>query len=379
MNNIWITKICLKNFQKHADLTIEFKEGINILHGETSAGKSCIRRAIEWVTENKKFSEKTIRKTGTKETSVQIFFSNSTWVQRVRSASKNQYILNQNGLTQIFDAVNKSIPEEVKTAMTISPIEIDGEEIFLNSTLQISLPFLFDKSPSERMKLFNKLTGNDLLDKLFVSLNKDILRSNKELKEIKISLEAQVASIEEKEINKEKLEAKYKKMRTEIEELEKLVLQCKTLSELLQTQQDIENNLNKINGLILSIKIPEDIDIKEVASKIEVLLGLKSLQDALEQTEIVDRISAQLNEINVPELNLTEESDQISRLDKLKELCYTYDEQLAQTEAVEFKLKGAEKDLQTLETEFKNVLKEVGLCPLCFSEMTEEHIKDLKI
>jgi hypothetical protein len=47
------------------------------------------------------------------------------------------------------------------------PIEVDGEEIYLNSAKQIAMPFLFDKPASFRMKLFNKLTGTDLLDKLF--------------------------------------------------------------------------------------------------------------------------------------------------------------------------------------------------------------------
>lgn len=373
-DNIWIQQIRLKNFQKHADLTIDFKSGINIIHGETEAGKSCIRRAIEWVTENKSIDG--VRKVGTKETSVFLLFSTGIGIEKVRSASINRYIIHKEGKETKFDAVGKSIPEEVKNEIGIIPIDIDGEEIYLNATPQLGLPFLFDKSPSKRMKLFNKLTGNDLLDKLFVDLNKDILRFNRDLKETKLSLEAQVSAVAEKEITKEKLEAKYKKMKTEIEELEKLVSQCNTFSELLKTQQDIENNLNKINDLILSIKIPEAIDIKEVASKIEVLIGLKSLQDAFQALQELSKVNGQLKDLTVPDPQILEDLlAKMTILDKLKELCYTYNTNEEQIEAVDKKLNLTLIELDSFKTELNDLLKEMKICIVCGQEISEEVIK----
>ncbi len=151
---MWIKKLQLINFQKHSDLKIDFKNGVNVLYGSSDAGKSCIRRAIEWITQNESIDG--IRKTGTKQTSVSIILDNDIEIERIRSQSINRYIIRQGDDEKVYDAVGKSIPDEVKEVLSIYPIDIDGEEIYLNSYPQIGLPFLFDKSPSFRMKLFNK-------------------------------------------------------------------------------------------------------------------------------------------------------------------------------------------------------------------------------
>ena len=178
---MYIKSLKLNNFQKHSDLQINFVNGVNVLYGASDIGKSCIRRAIEWVVQNESIDG--VRKTGTKKTTVTITLDNNIEVERVRSTSINRYIIRKGKDEQVYDAIGKSIPDEVKEVLTIYPIDIDGEQIYLNSQPQIGLPFLFDKSPAFRMKLFNKLTGNDVLDRLFSEFNKDILRIKRNLKE----------------------------------------------------------------------------------------------------------------------------------------------------------------------------------------------------
>jgi len=377
LDKVFISQIKLRNFQKHSDLTLNFTSGVNIIYGRSDAGKSCIRRAVEWVIENKKIDG--VRKVGTKETSVYILFNSGVGIEKVRSALINRYIIHKDGKEVKFDAIGKTVPEEVRNVIGISPIEIDGEQIYLNSTHQIGLPFLFDISPTERMKLFNLLTGNDLLDKLFVGFNKDILSLNRDLKETKILIENQVSALSEKEIEKEKLEAKLKKSKNSLVDIEGLYTSYQSFLQLQQLQQDTINKLAKVTVDLKSLIIPQDIDIKGVSSNIEVLKGLKSLHDALRATDKYDEISAQLTQINVPELDFAGSNDQIQALDKLQSLCYTYSEQNAQSEAVEFKLKKAEIDIGNLETEFKTLLKEAKVCPLCFSEITDKHVEGLKI
>jgi len=69
-----IKQIILKNFQKHSDLTLDLKEGVNIIYGASDKGKSTIRRAIEWCLFCEQISG--VRKEGTKQTSVTIIFEN---------------------------------------------------------------------------------------------------------------------------------------------------------------------------------------------------------------------------------------------------------------------------------------------------------------
>lgn len=155
-----INYIILKNFQRHEKLKIDFCNGINIIHGESDKGKSSIRRAIEWICFNQSIDG--IRKTGTKQTSVILGLKNDIEIERVRSTSINRYILRINDEEKVFDSIGKSIPEEIQEVLNIYPVEFDDEKIYLNSQNQLGLPFLMDKSPSVRMKLFNKLSGNDV-------------------------------------------------------------------------------------------------------------------------------------------------------------------------------------------------------------------------
>lgn len=377
LDKIWIKEVRLKNFQKHANLEIKFVNGINVIHGKTEAGKSCIRRAIEWVIENKKFSEKTIRKIGSKETSVYILLNNDIAVERVKSASINRYVIHKDGSEIKFDAVNKTIPDEVKAVIGITPIDIDGKEIYLNSALQIGLPFLFDKSPTERMKLFNKLTGNDLLDKLFVDFNKDILGINRDLKETKAIVETQVSALQEKEIEKEKLDAKYKRLKNQVDELEIVQTSYSKLLELLELQTVSKVNLGQVNTLLKLIKLPQNSDIKELTAMIDEISALKSIQDALQATSALTNINVQLKDLSIPEFDFAGLEALIQTLDNLKSIWYTYNENTNQIEMIDVKLKNVIKEIMNSETEFNALLKEAGICPLCGTTLSEGHKEEI--
>jgi len=45
---MWIKSIELTNVQKHKHLFLEFHEKTNVIHGETDAGKSVVRRAFAY-------------------------------------------------------------------------------------------------------------------------------------------------------------------------------------------------------------------------------------------------------------------------------------------------------------------------------------------
>jgi predicted ATP-dependent endonuclease of OLD family len=155
MDKIFITKLELENFQKHAHLVLEFVDGINIIIGDTDIGKSCIVRAIRWIFFNE--PKLNIRKEGTKKTSVKVWLNTGNIVERIKSDTVNAYIINEDNKKR-YDSINKTIPEEVRKILGIYPFEVDNEEIILNISNQISMPFLMDKSGTFRNKLFNKKT-----------------------------------------------------------------------------------------------------------------------------------------------------------------------------------------------------------------------------
>ena len=368
----------LANFQKHSKLNLEFTDGVNIIYGGSDKGKSCVRRAIEWVLFNQKIDG--VRKAGTKQTSVRITLQNGTIIERIRSASINRYTLIVDGKELTFDAIGKTIPEEIQNAIGIAPIQIEDEELYLNSAPQLALPFLFDKSPTFRMKLFNKLTGNDLLDKLFVQLNKDILGINREAKQCVENAPLLEKNVQAKEEEKEILEAKFSRAKELVENLKVLDLRY---SKLLELQGLYEFNCREVALTEMFIKskvVPEPTAIQELANNITFFEHLSTLQNALEQTiPALDKVSSALKIVTVPALNCEGLAESITRLQYLQTM-------YEKASAIQSREGDLTKDktcgileVERLENNFKSLLKEAKICPLCLTEMTDQHVEGLKI
>lgn len=375
---MYIKKLSLINFQKHANLQIDFCQGVNILYGSSDAGKSCIRRAIEWLVQNESIDG--IRKTGTKKTSVTIILDNDVEIERVRSQSINRYVIREDGEEKVFDSIGKSIPEDVKELLTIYPIEVDGEEIYLNSQPQIALPFLFDKSPSFRMKLFNKLTGNDVLDKLFGQFNKDILRIKRGYKEEAERFEERATELREKEKEKEKAEAVHIRLKIRVEKIKKLYEKYSKLLELKELEEKVMCNLQETKYLLKTMKFPEDADIKRLKEKIDQFDSLKTLKNSHEKLQTsLGRVRGQLSEMKPASIDISALNNKISRFDRLKD----YKNELDKNKDMRHTLKDTLKDtIRKLGDDikyYKDLLKESKYCPICKQEMTEDCIKEIKL
>ena len=375
---MWIKKLKLNNFQKHSSLEIDFENGVNVLFGSSDAGKSCIRRAIEWIVQNENIDG--IRKTGTKKTSVTILLDNGNEIERVRSQSINRYILREGKDEKVFDSIGKTIPEEVEEALNISPIEVDGEKIYLNSQPQIALPFLFDKSPSFRMKLFNKLTGNDVLDKLFGQFNKDILRIKRNAKEETERFEKRALELKEKEIEKEKAEAIHIRLKVRVEKIKKLYEKYSKLLELKELHEKIIVSKNEAIKELKYIKIPKDIDIKGVREKIDKFQELKDLKNRCEKLSVgLAKVNGQIKEIKPVSIDISALNTKISRLDILKNHQKQLDDTQKSCYTIKETLKNTIKELGDSIKYYKDLLKESKYCPICKQEMTEDCIKEIKL
>lgn len=376
---MWIKSLELNNWQKHSDLKIDLTEGVNVIYGHSDSGKSCVRRAIEWVCQNSKIDG--IRKSNTKLTSVRLTLHNDIVIERIRSASINRYVIHENKKEdRVFDSIGKTIPDEVKEILKIEPITIDDENIYLNSAPQLALPFLFDKSPTFRMKIFNKLTGNDILDKLFVQFNKDILSIKKETKRESGHLEEQIKTLADLKIKKEKLESVHEKTKKSLQNITKLHERYSKLLELNDSLDKTNNEILLYEEKLKSIKIPDLSEIKELKEKSERLCLLKDIENEAEKTETsLEKVRGQFKEINVPELDYDVLKGKIERfetlshiaesLDKNEEICYILHEKL---EKIEYHIDAKIMD-------YKELLKKVKICPICGSNITEKHLKEIKL
>lgn len=356
-----IKKLIAQNFQKHAYLEIEFdSKGVNVLYGASDTGKSCIRRAIEWITQNESIDG--IRKTGTKKTSVEITLENDIRIERIRSVSINRYIIHKGKSEQVFDSVGKTIPDEVKEVLGIYPIKIDNEEIYLNSQPQIGLPFLFDKSPSFRMKLFNKLTGNDVLDKLFTEFNKDILRIKRNKKEETERFEERESKLKSKKVEMEKAEAMHKRLQTRLKNLkikyEKYanLLELKHLSEAnTEYQKDVAN-------LLKTWHFPQATLLQQLRSKIEQFTVLLTHKNGSEKVEIgLNRVREQIKDLKPQSIDLGGLRGKIDRFGKISAIYEKFSQNQGLFSSIKKDLKILVKDIDHDNKE----LKKYKLCPNC--------------
>lgn len=373
MNNIWIKNIELKNFQKHADLTISLVNGVNVIHGDSYTGKSCAVRPIKWVFFNEPKGDVVRKEEGdkfTKKTSVKITFENNgkeIIVERVKSNSINSYIVYKGDKKdKVYDSVGKTIPEDVKKLLGVSTLDIDKESLILNVANQITLPFLFDKSGTFRMKLFNKLTGASIIDKVFQSLNKDIFglnrkeKSEKEhLTETKTNLEKTKVEVEEKQKFHGKFSGKYNQLKKTLEKY-------KTLKTYMLELKNIDSGLLDTEEKLKNIKSIDEEKLAILRYSAEQLEKLQTFSDEYEQLDKnLKTVNNDLNNIkiaNIDTVDLKVKAEKIERLRKIKIELETAEKGIANTEN---KITTCSDKIETDKQLYKELLKKCGTCPTC--------------
>lgn len=419
---MWLRQLKLSNFQKHSDLTLDFTQGVNIIHGHSDAGKSCIRRAIGFLFFGDPRTDSVIRKEGTKVTSVIALLDNGTEVERVKSSSINRYIIripNQKEL--VYDSIGATIPEEVQNVLQMKLVEIDQDSLNLNISEQVSMPFLTDMPGSTRLKLFNKLCGNDLLDVVVANFNKEILHINKELKNVKQILEINNPKVESltKEITSRKsLLSSLEEKRIKIE---KDVSKYNKLKELQLNFQSNKQALSAVIGELNSIKTCDEAAIASLKSQVQMLTALTSLKTAfilckkelegvstqislvkapelngealrgllkrletlisfrrgiLSNKESLDTLLGQLKEIKITEINANALKSKIDQIKQLQTLSKKLKEYVDQKNIVSNEYYAVSRILPMDEQEYKNILKEAKICPICKQDTSkcEVHI-----
>lgn len=378
---MWLKTLTLKNFQKHESLTLDFTSGVNYIYGPSDAGKSCIRRAIGFLFFGEPRADAIIRKEGTKQTSVVGLLDNGTEVERIKSATINRYVVRVPGQKeQTYDSIGATIPDEVRQVLQVQGVEIDKDCLNLNMAEQISMPFLTDVPGSYRLKLFNKLTGNDLLDKVVQNLNREILGIGRDLK-----VEHDVVAMNQPLIGKLESDIQAKKVVHDkfVEKFKTLNDKAKKLKRLEDLYTQIESNrtsLKATEDAVGNIKTIDDTRITALKARLVTLDALDKLRSALTlNQEGITVAQDTLGTIKTPSVNLDETRAKINRLkileDLQKKLISNSQEQVSKKD----ELIQAETTAMTASHEYKTKLAELKICPTCKTQMTEEHLAHVEL
>jgi DNA repair exonuclease SbcCD ATPase subunit len=232
------------------------------------------------------------------------------------------------------------------------------------------MPFLLEKSGTFRQKLFNKLTGNDILDQAMQGLNKDILQIGREEKFTQSSLEElsqSLITIEKQEQDTEKLTKLFTKQVQEIKVLnEKLI----SLKECQQSLIKVDNQLFETKKKINSIKlIPQEVikSIKQNITKFDNYITLiKEMRRINSELKIAKE---KLLQIKVPEIDiksLIKKSEKLDQLIKYKENLTRVNNNL---QSLIPKCENCKQTIKEKEKEYIDLLKSLKICPTCKQEI----------
>ncbi len=376
---MYIRSIELKNFQKHASFKASFTNSVNVLYGESDAGKSCVIRAMRWILVGDIHGD-VIRKEGTKKTSVTVVLNNDVEVTRVKSDSVNRYEVNDGKGVIKYDSVGRKLPEPIANLFNIPVLEIDKEKVVLNIHSQLDAPFLLSQSGGFRVKVLNKLTGNHILDKVAQSLNKDILSLNKQSRSLKEELETkdvQRKNITQEKEQKEKLYLELSEREESLKEIQKRLCQGRDLLvKLTKVEEELKGMVNNdINYLEIS-KI-NNKDLQAEINKLEKAVALNKKIDVIEND--LENLEIESTDIDIPTIDIKSMYKHAEQLKIVARIA----QELQTLEKRSITLSKSKEDNKALICEkiakYKELLKEYGKCPTCHTKIDDDVLKGIDL
>lgn len=157
-----ITKLKLKNFQKHKDLTIELDKGVNAIVGQSDAGKSAVIRALNHALMNPTGDYTTH---GEDEFRVGVWLDGKTIV-RTKSKMENSYRLDK----EMYESIGKTIPKVIADHINLSTINFQN---------QFDAPYMLADSAGACAREINAMSRLDMIDTLSQHFSKECRDNNK--------------------------------------------------------------------------------------------------------------------------------------------------------------------------------------------------------
>jgi len=346
-----IKKLTIQNFQSHERSILEFSKGVNIIIGDTDAGKSSIIRTLRWIIRNKP-SGNAFKSNWGGKTLVRLEDEESNYLIRSKD-TQDLYILRIAGEKRIvFKAFGTSVPEEINRFLNFNEI---------NLQLQLDSHFLFSKSAGEAAIHFNKIAKLDkinssqvLVKKIITTLTNDVSYTRKQIKENKIKLK-QFDFLDKFEIVLVVLEEQNKQSRSK----KKSII---TLSNLCEEYKEIETSI-KSESKILNIE--DNVDkllrlFKKRTTNKNKIVKLKTLIQTVEENEkefnkLKQKIKTENNVIKI--LQLYEEKK------TLNQRKISLSNGITNLSRVNTLLRAEETNVNTLKKKFEKIFPQV--CPLC--------------
>lgn len=402
-----ITKVELVNWRSHEHTILEFSNGTNVFVGIMGSGKSSVLDAVSYAlfgrfpkSDRRDVKINDIIRFGEKHSKVQVWFSTSEKKYMVSRAIGNDSA----ELYEINDGNNSLIQKDkARVTKTITSILGTDYSIFVRAIYseQNNIDYFFNLAPRKRKEEFDTLLGIDRFytalsnttrvinwldvkakdiaaqysDDMFEQCKENVLTTEKQLNELKKKSEHLMHEHED-------VRKKYESEKINFNQIQSLKKQYQTLKDTLTSLKGkIENLESQADKLHYDAEEHERLENQAVQSKTKA-------------NEVKQQHSLFLKEQNNIYGQLSGAREKVKRYDKITKTLSEFEKEINDSEMttpLSEELKSADNSLQDRKmlflsakqriNELKRSIKElspgISRCPLCGSELTEEHVRKL--
>lgn len=351
---------------------LQFIEGLNLIIGPSSSGKSTLLRALRSFIDNT-FSDSNISY-GETRLAVKLQYKDHTAIY-VRDLKNPQRKSAYQVDGQVYTKLGRSALDSISLAFGLNPVEIDGEKVSFNFSSQFSGPFLLLGSPSLLYSILTYRTTFDVtqINTLYFQ---DLKQVKNEISSVERSMESLKKELEIKEAEMNKL-SDVPSLYAQSQKLWDILKQVELLQGYITAKHNIEKLRISINSIIEAVSMFDSVN--------HVYLQLASLKGYLRATFNRDMLLSTLDLFkDYNPLSLLKSIDTLSRYIHSSNIYHRIQEVLSSffidtTDTLDIlnKFIDTEKNAQFLESEIKSIdysikeaeagIKEVGVCPLCGS------------
>jgi len=344
-----IKSLLIENLESHVKTRLRFHKGVNVIVGDTDAGKSGIMRALTLLMHNRPGGDEFVNDK-TKDVIIKAKIDDRI-VKRVKG-KENLYYLDK----QIFRAFGQSVPEKIAKFLNISEVNIQH---------QLDQHFLLSKSSGEVAKYFNKIVRLDIISRSLKNISTLIKNDNLKLKNAKedrddlgnsikkydwlVDAEDEIRILEMTQRSVDKITKQIYEINSLIDEVEELKAEKGILSRLLEAKPKVD----KVIRLKKAIDGLSDYytDLVNLIDEVEKLkIKKEKLSNLMEAKPEIEELIQLNKKIEKKEKSLFELSELIKSVKSTKEL-----------------IKERTLVKKELEKQFKKLMPDT--CPLCDSEL----------
>jgi len=227
----YITKVRIENFQSHEDTEFDLTPGINLIVGSSEAGKSAILRAINWALHNEPRGDDFVR-VDADEARVHLWWNDGSYFCRIKGENRNAVTYrDKDGYEDGRDRIGTTLPPEALKVLGNPPI--DDESGPISYADQHQPLFLVTLSHTELPRAISRLTGIDDFEEAAELLNKKTNSANKQIKDSTKRIEhydTQLKPFDNLDENLKRLE-QMERLSSQIDEISETVSAAKRLKD----------------------------------------------------------------------------------------------------------------------------------------------------